>query len=661
MTGATRQRLNEAVIGVAIFATSAVWGTVYWTRSFQAGRQPVFYQANFEPAVLAVCGHGFLIAHPPVPAIVDFLNLKTDSVTCDQISADQSASTYGLFQKTWLYLMWTVIITWRLLGISWSGMGPLFGALFGATIVAAYGIFRFGMGRLMSIACATALAVSSVHLRNLPHLRDYAKAPITLILIWLLVALVARKPGWRRLLLLGAAYGVVLGIGYGFRSDFLVEIPAFFIAVFVFVDGGLRRNLPMKIAAAAVCAAVFVATASPVISAVRRGGGCQWHAALLGMTDPFTAAMKVTPAPYSFGQDYSDGLVYSIAVGYGLRMHPGIGHVDYCSPAYDAVTGQYLVRLIRTFPGDMLTRTFASMWGVASVPFRVIDQPLPGLAGRMFTARRIVLTPLRGTGPLFVAIALVALFAASWRLGLFALFFFFYFGGYPMLQFDVRHYFHLEFVTWWAIGFLASQAVARLREGGDWRRRFSVTRDGRPLRWGLAAAGVGVIAMCLFASLWALRLYQHRVLTRAFQDYVDAPREAVAIAPSESGTLYPVMFHRDERADPTPVAMLAIDLDAARCPADAGVTMTYHPPEDVFTHRVALGTGASSGVARVFEGVYAGFDGVVFDHIVPGCVKEVAQVREPERIPLILNVTLSPSWADGPLHQELAPHEGAMR
>ena len=50
------------------------------------------------------------------------------------------------------------------------------------TIAAAYAIFRLGMGRAVSVVAAGALIVSSVHLQNLPHLRDYAKAPITLAL-----------------------------------------------------------------------------------------------------------------------------------------------------------------------------------------------------------------------------------------------------------------------------------------------------------------------------------------------------------------------------------------------------------------------------------------------------------------------------------------------
>ena len=150
MPTVTRARLQEAAIVVLLFASTSVWGTIYWNRSFGAGRQPQFYQSYFEPAVMFACGRGFLLAHPTIPAVEDFIEQKTDRLSCDDIPRTAGLSDYGLYQKTWLYLMLTVGLTWKVLGVSWSGMGPLFGVLFGATILAAYGIFRRGMSRIIA-------------------------------------------------------------------------------------------------------------------------------------------------------------------------------------------------------------------------------------------------------------------------------------------------------------------------------------------------------------------------------------------------------------------------------------------------------------------------------------------------------------------------------
>src|SRR5437764_4381798 len=178
------RRVQEAVIVLLLFVTAASWSTSYWKRSLQAGRQPSFYQLYYEPAVMMACGHGFVQADPPLQAITDFILLKRDALSCDDIPRGTRLNDRGLAQKkAWIYLLSTVAFAWRVLGISWSGLGPLFGVLFGGTIVAAYGIFRLGMGRRLATLCALALTVSSVHLQNLPHFRDYAKAPLTLTLI----------------------------------------------------------------------------------------------------------------------------------------------------------------------------------------------------------------------------------------------------------------------------------------------------------------------------------------------------------------------------------------------------------------------------------------------------------------------------------------------
>ena len=86
------------------------------------------------------------------------------------------------------------------------------------------------------------MCLSSLQLANLPNLRDYAKAPFTLALVMILIAMVVRPMAPAHVLLLSLAYGLVLGIGYGFRTDLLVDIPPFLIAVALFLPGGLLRE-----------------------------------------------------------------------------------------------------------------------------------------------------------------------------------------------------------------------------------------------------------------------------------------------------------------------------------------------------------------------------------------------------------------------------------
>ena len=183
---AVRRLAVDGIIGVLLLASASVWGTVYWNRSFASG-MPFFYQNYFEPAVMIACGKGFVIAQPQIPAMADFLAQQQDRFSCDAIPSNAVLGTTGLYQGAWRYLLLTVGVAWWVLGVSWSGMGPLFGILFGATIAAIYAVCRLGMGPPLAAICAAALCVSRLHLAYFPVLRDYSVMMAVIIVIAVLV------------------------------------------------------------------------------------------------------------------------------------------------------------------------------------------------------------------------------------------------------------------------------------------------------------------------------------------------------------------------------------------------------------------------------------------------------------------------------------------
>ena len=81
--------------------------------------------------------------------------------------------------------------------MAWSALTPLYALLYGITVVLAFAIFRQGMGPIAAGLCALAIAVSTLHLNNLPHLRDYGKAPFVLALVLIAIRLVV-PPAPRR-------------------------------------------------------------------------------------------------------------------------------------------------------------------------------------------------------------------------------------------------------------------------------------------------------------------------------------------------------------------------------------------------------------------------------------------------------------------------------
>jgi hypothetical protein len=423
---------------------SAIGGGAYYARFVRTGGHPFFYQTYFEPAVMTACGRGFLIAppgHQPAP-VRAFLAERTDRFSCGDLPADLRLGTEGLYQRPWRYLLTTVAVAWMLLGISWSGLAPLFGVLYGATTTIAFVLCRQIVGRVAAVACAAAFCVSPLQLSNLPNLRDYAKAPFTLALVVILIALALRPWRTRHVLLLSLGYGVVLGVGYGFRTDLLVDIPPFILTLALFLPGGPHRHIGAKLVALMLFTIGFGAAAWPIIRAVTSSGGCQWHFALLGLTDPFNEALGVRGGSYGWGHLYRDEYMWATVSSYAGRVRPDLGYIEYCSREYDAATWDYLRRILVTFPADMVTRAYASVLHVLASPFHR-------------------LAVLSSAGPAAAAVLVLSTASVTPRLGAFALFVLLYFGGHPAIQFQPRHYFVFEILALLTLAFVI-EGAARL-------------------------------------------------------------------------------------------------------------------------------------------------------------------------------------------------------
>jgi hypothetical protein len=624
-------------VAAAIFTLSAIVGAAFFTRFVHHGNRPFFYQEYFEPAVMTACGKGFLIAQPqPAPAaLLDFLAQRTDRFSCDQLPADLHVGTAGLYQRPWRYLLTTVAIAWMVLGISWSGLAPLFGVLYGATTALAYGLSRLIVGRVAAAACAAALCVSALQLTNLPNLRDYAKAPCTIALLAILVALVVRPWRTRDVLLLSLAYGVVMGIGYGFRTDVLVEIPPFLIAVALFLPDGVARHLPVKMASIAVFAAGFLAAGWPIITAVASGGGCQWHFSLLGLSSPFDDALGVTGGAYQFGHLYKDEYLWATISSYAGRMRPDLGYIEYCSREYDVASGEYVRRILATFPADMVTRAYASTLHILGLPLQRV--PASSLAGGLAAALFVVVTS-----------------ANSIRLALFAVFVMLYFGGYPAIQFLPRHYFPFEVITVVIVAFLIERAVTIVRtvKSAGGMNVWTVS----PVMKRRAAITLAIVMVMLWAPLAVLRAYQNRAATRLLESYVNAPRSEVALPPIVPGAPRSEI-ETVEALGRAGTRFLEIDVDAAACRPDTQLKFRYDAtyPQANLSHAVVLQSRTDrDGPTRIFEPVYPGFQGIDVSDSSPACRLRVSEVSGADRFPLVLPAQLPPGWQAAPQYQRIA-------
>jgi hypothetical protein len=417
----------------------------------------------------------------------------------------------------------------------------------------------------------------------------------------------------------------------------------FLITVLLFLPGGLLRNLPLKAAAIACFALGFVASGWPIITTIAARGGCQWHVALLGLTTPFDDALGVSGGSYGWGHLYNDDYIWATVASYATRTRPEVGYLEYCSPAYDAVSWQYLWRIVTVFPSDFVTRAYAATTHVLNLPF---DR---------FAA-------FQYTGLLATAIFVTAASWSSVRLALFAAFLILYVGGYPAIQFFPRHYFPFELIGLVVLAWLVERALrhaAAVMHGADlWP-----AIDRALLR--RTAAWAALVVVALAAPLYALRVYQTRGVTRLLDAYAGARTSALpleSIAPGQLRSTEPAH-------DPpqTPVEVLAalgqvrarfvsVAIDAAACRPGTTITFRYDPayPATDFTSTVPLRRGPAGAPTRLFEPVYHTFTGIDVSDPSPVCAPQVSTVDDAGRFPLLLPVHLDPDWRSQPQYQHIA-------
>ena len=535
---------------IAVFAVALYIGAAYHRIFVATGAPWAFGQTEFAAAVAQACGHGFIdIPAQASPNLLPFLNVQRDTFSCDELPASLEPLPPNLTQRLYRYLMSSVALLWKWQGaISWSGVGSLSALLFALTAVAAYFLFRLGVGPLVAAAAALLLAVSPNQLGMIVYLRDYAKAPFLLGLMALLGLFVSRRMTPRSFTVAAAAYGLVLGIGFGFRNDLLITVLPFVVTVWLFHPDGPFRSLKVKAIATAVAAATFLVVAWPIIRGYEKGSNTG-HVALLGLTSSFERQLGVRGSLYEWSYIYDDGYASSLIRAYSTRMHGK--DVTYLSAEYDRAMVEYVFAIARHWPADMLVRGYASTLKVLDLPFArgvYIHQVPHGLAegsrsSYLYEVASRWVRQFAGGGWLLVMLALVFLSLASLRIALWASLFVLYFAAYPAIQFQLRHFFHLEFLCVWAGVFVVSSTGMALRHAtGRLVRREGFMPPAVATRLVRAAVFLVLLAAMIFVPLQGLRAYQQGHVRNLVGEYLSAEREELAIeaVPGDGGRAAPV-------------------------------------------------------------------------------------------------------------------------
>jgi hypothetical protein len=533
------------------------------------------------------------------------------------------------------------------------------------------------MGPAASTVLSLLFACSPLHLSALSSLRDYSKAPFFAIALLVCGVLARTRLTINQAIALSVAAGVVLGLGFGMRTDVAVYLPLILVTSLVFLPDSWARSWRTRVCAALLCLSAFLSIVWPILAA--NAGGNTAHWAVLGFSHEFDNALGVRPGPYRLNYFYNDSAVATIVTAFGQRIAPAgvVAVVD--SNTYDAIGKSYLSALVTTFPADALVRLWAAVIKVANLPFsdavsRVSEDglpkdQLPSRLVRILELRRQWLSPLNGTGLAWLTIAIAGLAVVDLRLAALAFVSFCYLAGSSSIQFQPRHVFQLELLPLWMATFVVARALGLARRLRLDPRSLGTTCARRLPR--LAACLAAIVAVVVL-PLAAARLYQRGTAERLLAGYQSAPRERVALDPRQliDGWTRLGASTLGDRADqpmPQTHAEMVVVQVSQVCGAESlDLRFTYDArPSSDFSRTVSVRrphTGEAP--VEVFMPVYyAGADltdphaykfaGIDVPTAQASCVEGLFRLRDPSRQRLLLEAVLPLNWRDLSLFQSL--------
>lgn len=661
-------------IGIAFLLGGGVLGAaIVW----RAGVADIY--AIFMPElVYHACGFGWVRPETMPPQLLDFVFLRVQAFDCAALTfPDKPAFGHGIFVQSQLYLATVAGWIWQLSSISFRNLWPLAAVLAGTYACGCFALLRLFFSRWLAILGATILTLSPIMLSMVIAIRDYSKAPF---FIWSLVILIVavRSPhrwaaiGW------GALAGMAIGLGYGFRADTIIMLP---IGVLFLALVWPRAGWLSRIGTASAFIAATLIVASPMFSTRNSGG----FGSLLmqGLTEPYQNYLGLGPAPYSFGTKYSDELTLSM-IAADISKDDPLWATKEGRPG-EGITqavlrsGPYVLGWLPSFAGDMATQALKSAMWILGMPALVSPErqvaiwKLPVPSAPSFAAPLVRFYGWIGD-PLLPWVGLAGIIVFLWqsfaarRSETIALSIIF--GAmlaYTVVQFAIRHMFHLEF--FWVIG-----ALALLRVPFHIKPMRQTARLFLPL--------VAILIGSVVAVRFGLVAYQDRALNEKLRTMLALPRETITperVSASNGKTFIKVAVPPDYRQliDGPPDSMdntmgqrgtqwkviasadrLLVTVDGASCPAGRmrmnvrhAKRATVWQPQD---YEISVDLKVDSKMQILMPALYRAtqyFDGVEVESSFAPCIAKIERMIGEKDLPIALAIVLPTTWESQPLHR----------
>jgi hypothetical protein len=675
----------DLVLALLVGGLGAIVGTRYVMIPAVAASSQYYQQDLLTPALLFACGRGLTNASeladttaPPGRAVTTFLVRASERFDCSTLPPSIETAGLTSFQSASRYLLFAVGSTWRLAGISWTALAPIFGLMFGVVTAGAYLLFRFAANRPIAVVATTVFASAGSQIGNLPHLRDYAKAPFFVMTLLIVAQVVTRRLSPLALIGWAAVMGAWIGVGFGVRFDVAPYLLFFVVAMVVFSPGSLRSEWRIRAAAAVTACVVFLIVASPILRAFALGNN-SWHVILLGLSSAHDVGLGLRESLYQSGPLYSDSHVSVVVNAYWGRLHQTASPLRLDTPEYAAAGAAYYREIARLFPADLLTRAWAAVLQVLQFPFLPYSYSVPlGVESpsviAWFVGRARVFEFFRWLAPWVPLAVIVAIGRTERRHAILIAGTICSFGAYASLQFQGRHVFPLEIMTVWLFtaavqGVLG--AVRMPRSGGRW---FAVDRSSMSKWPRTLAFGGAALVLIVIAPVASLRAYQTRQVSTLLARYESAPRSSItsSLMPVDSGRVrFPAVSSKDDHSSSAvPSGLFLAEFGGPSCDYDSvDATIAYSasalPLDFSRVVHVPIPQRADE-VTRVFvtgygppadpRGPQYEFIGLEVPASKTGCVRRFSRIRETSTR-LLVDAVLPPDWRSAHLYQTIAAWE----
>lgn len=610
-----------------------------------------FYQTEFSPAVMYACGYSF--SNPADDKeIKSFLNKEKHTVNCQDIRFNKLTGL-APFQRLERYLIFSTGIVWKILGIGWTTLIPLFLLLYSASVAAIYFIFRLGMRQSLSFILTLLVTLSPAHMMYLLQLRDYSVAPFLLWAVWISGKLVVDCPKFKSRQILSAICGLLLGIGLGFRYDLFVLIPYFILVSLFFVkkEHGIIVDKLLPLALFCFC---FFISAYPILHSVSKQGNVA-HVIILGLANDFTQNLKLLqPHVYSIIPAYRDLVAFNVVNSFAVRMTDAATLFLPTNTAYQHYGFLYLYNYVCFYPADVLVRIYASI-------YQILIYSYQDYSGIKFDI-------LNKSGLFFPLCSFIIIAFYQYRLAFFLGFSIIYLCAYPILQFDPRHYFYLAFLDFWFLGFvidfLINLATNPQRKSFIHQLKYIIQA-----RWHIVLFCPILLFVLMYSLLYAARIYQTAALINLYNHYLKLPAKELARKKTRHDTItvfLPTMIPNSkkfiqenlylkisthycltnqislnlnylEQPDPSWIAPTAIHIPGGKPGVYFYPIYNFHNP---ITTLVDVATLPSNWVNSIS---YASKD--------DSCLNRFDIVNTKHQAPLQEFLNLQDNWATGPLYQ----------